>query len=77
MHNKTNNYNKLSEKIDKSNFYAFRERNNLQKSIRVNATASKAQLTTNTKLLKVIIAIQLFKLALEFPAVASLFTLFI
>ena len=66
-------YEKLSEKIEKLNFYNYRERLEIQKNLEVTAAKSAGALSHNGKLLKVIITLQILNLSKEFPAVIHLF----
>ena len=63
----------LSDKIEKLNFYAFRERNILQKKMEAIATESRNARRDTARLLHVVIAIEIFMTSLQFPAVAQFF----
>ena len=68
-------YNQLSEKIEKLNFHAYKERIEIQRNLEAVATKSAGALTLNGNLLKVIITLQILNLSKEFPAVIHLFKL--
>lgn len=68
-------YNNLSEKIEKLNFHAYKERIEIQKNLEAAAAKSAGALYTNGNLLKVIITLQILNLSKEFPAVVHLFKL--
>jgi len=68
-------YNQLSEKIEKLNFHAYKERIEIQRNLEAVATKSAGALTLNGNLLKVIITLQILNLSKDFPAVIHLFKL--
>ena len=63
----------LSDKIEKLNFYAFRERNILQKKMEAIAAESRNARRDTARLLHVVIVIEIFMTSLQFPAVAQFF----
>ena len=69
------NYNKLSEKIEKLNFHAYKERIEIQRNLQDIAGASQLSLAQNGNLLKIIISLQVLNLCKEFPFVADLIKL--
>jgi len=71
------NYNKLSEKIEKLNFHAYKERIEIQRNINDIALTSADQLEKNGMLLKIIITLQVVNVCKEFPAVAQFINMFL
>ena len=63
-------YNKLSDKIERLNFHAFKERIEIQRRLQQTAADNNEALKTNGNLLKVIITLQILNLCKDFPAVA-------
>ena len=71
------NYNKLSEKIEKLNFHAYKERIEIQRKMNDIALTSAEQLKNNGMLLKIIITLQIINVCKEFPAVAQFINMFL
>ncbi len=71
------NYNKLSEKIEKLNFHAYKERIEIQRQMNDIALTSAEQLKNNVMLLKIIITLQIINVCKEFPAVAQFINMFL
>ena len=65
------NYDKLSEKIERLNFHAYKERIEIQKNMQEIATNGTESLRLNGNLLKVIISLQILNLCKDFPAIAD------
>ena len=70
------NYDKLSEKIEKLNFHAYKERIEIQRQMNDIALTSAEQLKNNGMLLKIIITLQIINVCKEFPAVAQFINMF-
>jgi len=65
------NYDKLSEKIEKLNFHNYKERMEIQKNLEQLASTSNDSLKANGNLLKVIITLQILNLSKDIPAIAA------
>lgn len=64
-------YNKLSEKIERLNFHAYKERIEIQRNLQEIAQSGNESLRLNGNLLKVIISLQILNLCKDFPAIAD------
>tara|TARA_R110001606_G_scaffold395627_1_gene568222 strand:- start:5620 stop:5847 length:228 start_codon:yes stop_codon:yes gene_type:complete len=65
------NYEKISEKIEKLNFHAYKERIEIQKNLERIAIGGTVSVTKNGQLLKVIIGLQILSLCKDFPLIAD------
>mgnify|MGYP003626413095 CR=1 FL=1 len=65
------NYEKISEKIEKLNFHAYKERIEIQRNLELIAQGSNDYLQHNGNLLKVIISLQVLNLCKDFPMIAE------
>jgi len=64
-------YNKLSDKIERLNFHAYKERIEIQRNLQEIATSGNDSLRLNGNLLKVIISLQILNLCKDFPVIAD------
>lgn len=65
------NYEKISEKIEKLNFHAYKERIEIQKNLELIALSGTQAVAHNGNLLKILISLQILNLCKDFPMIAE------